>query len=513
MNLLIAFLFPMAAGVCVSVWPGLGGKMRRWLYAAVVLITDLLSISAMVSGGSGTLFKISDQVSALFRLDDVGRFALAAVLILYTAVTFYAFSYMEKEERENVFFAFLFVSFGAMIAVCMSSNLMTLYFSFELATLSSVPLVLHEMTKEAVAAGMKYLFYSIAGALLGLLAVFFVYYYSAGSAEFVYGGFLDPEKIAGHEGVLLAAVFAGIIGFGTKAGMYPMHGWLPTAHPIAPAPASSLLSGIIAKAGVVAVIRLVYYCVGASFLRGTWVQTAWMCLAMLTVFMGSMMAFQEKVIKKRLAYSTISQVSYVMVALSCLSDEGLRGGLLQMMAHMSAKGCLFLAAGVFISALGFHEIHELKGVGKRLPVTMWCFMIAALSLVGIPPMGGFTSKWKIAAAALSNGRGILSVLPPVVLLISALLTAGYLFPVVIDAFFPGRAHHDEDQKADDGAAAAASLNGQPAPDPIYEGMDVIPACDDRSKPDLLMNAPMIALCAAALAVGVFGAQIVGRMTL
>ena len=500
MLLLIAFLFPMIAGVVASVWPGLSGKTRKVLYAGIMLITDALGIAAMRIGTPGTLFAISEQVRAQFRLDDVGRFALAAVLILYTAVCFYAFSYMEKEERESSFFAFFFVSLGAMIAVCMSGNLMTLYFSFELATLSSVPLVLHEMTKDAVAAGMKYLFYSIAGALLGLLAVFFVYYYSAGSAEFVYGGFLDPAKTAGHESVLLVVLFLGIIGFGTKAGMYPMHGWLPTAHPIAPAPASALLSGIIAKAGVVAVIRLVYYCAGADFLRGTWVQTAWLCLAMLTVFMGSMMAFQEKIIKKRLAYSTISQISYIMVALACLSDDGLKGGLLQLMAHMAAKGTLFLSAGVFICALGFHEIHELKGIGKRLPVTMWCFMIAALSLVGIPPMGGFTSKWKIAAAALGNGMGILSVLPPIVLLISALLTAGYLFPVVIDAFFPGKGE----------AAGNASRKGI---DPVYEGMSVIPENDDRSKPDLRMNAPMIALCAAALAVGVFGTQIVGRMTL
>lgn len=501
MNLLIAFLFPMAAGVCISVWPGLSGKTRSRLYAAAVVITDVLCIAAMRTGGTGTLFAVTRQAAAVFRLDDVGRFALCAVLILYTAVCFYAFSYMEKEERVSTFFAFYFVSFGAMIAVCMSANLLTLYFSFELATLSSVPLVLHEMTKEAVTAGMKYLFYSIAGALLGLLAVFFVYYYGGASTDFVYGGFLDAARTAGHEKLLLAVVFLGILGFGTKAGMYPMHGWLPAAHPIAPAPASALLSGIIAKAGIVAVIRLVYYCVGASFLQGTWVQTAWMCLAMLTVFMGSMMAFQEKIIKKRLAYSTISQISYIMVALSCLSEEGLRGGLLQMMAHMAAKGTLFLAAGVFICALGFHEIRELKGVGKRLPVTMWCFMIAALSLVGIPPMGGFTSKWMISAAALSNGMGILSVLPPVILLISALLTAGYLFPVVIDAFFPGRAREEE-------PAAAHAVT-----DPVYEGMAVIPEKDDRTRPDLRMNAPMIALCAAALAVGVFGAQIVGRMTL
>jgi multicomponent Na+:H+ antiporter subunit D len=271
-------------------------------------------------------------------------------------------------------------------------------------------------------------------------------------------------------------ILVGIIGFGTKAGMYPMHGWLPTAHPIAPAPASALLSGIITKAGVIAIIRLVYYCVGADFLRGTWVQTVWMCLALLTILMGSTMAFREKVTKKRLAYSSVSQISYVLFSLSLLTEDGLRGGLLQVISHMSSKGCLFLAAGVFIIVLGAHRVDELRGIGRSLPITMWCFMIASLSLVGIPPMGGFVSKWKISAAALSGAPGIFAIVGPAVLLISALLTAGYLFPIVVDAFFPGNDYEDDGKFAE---------------------------------PGILVNAPMIALCLVALLAGVFGAGIVG----
>ena len=303
---------------------------------------------------------------------------------------------MEHEERQNVFFAFLLISFGALMAVCVSGNLVTLYLSFETLTLTTFPLVLHEMDRAAVAAGLKYLFYSVGGALLGLFAVFFVYSYASGDASFTYGGFLDSAKVAGHEGILLAAVFAGIVGFGTKAGMYPMHGWLPTAHPIAPAPASALLSAIIAKAGVVCVIRLVYFSVGAEFIRGTWVQTAWIILALLTIFMGSMMAFREKMLKKRLAYSSVSQISYIMLGLAMLSDEGLRGGLIHLMSHAASKGTLFMVAGIFIVKLGIRDVGLLKGVGRRMPVTMWCFMIASLSLVGIPPMGGFVAKYYLA---------------------------------------------------------------------------------------------------------------------
>ena len=474
---ILTILFPVIAGTAVSRMKISGEKYRNVLYTVVLVVTDIFCLFTMLFAGRVSLFTIASGTSLAFAPDPLGRFCLAAVMLLYTAVCFYSFEYMKMEERPEVFFAFFFISFGALIAVCLSANLVTLYFCFELATLTSVPLVLHEMTKEAVAAGLKYLFYSIGGALIGLLAVFFVHYYAAGDVTFRLGGFVDPGKMAGAEGIFLAAVFIGIVGFGTKAGMYPMHGWLPTAHPIAPAPASALLSGIIAKAGVIAIIRLVYYSVGAQLLRGTWVQYAWMGIAMLTIFMGSMMAFREKIVKKRLAYSTISQISYILLALSTLSENGLKGGLIHLLSHAASKGCLFLTAGIFIYKLGIREVGQLRGIGKKMPVTMWCFMIAALSLVGIPPMGGFLSKWVIAGAVIQNGEGILSVLPCVVLLISALLTAGYLFPIAIDAFFPGKDREGEEETAD---------------------------CE----PPLLMTAPLAVLCAAALAAGVFGLSLV-----
>lgn len=473
---LFAFLYPVITGILSGIVPLRVKKHHHAVCALIMIFTDLLGILAIIRAERVEILHFSEKAVLSFELDDLGRFALAAVLILFTAVCFYSFTYMEHEKRTPMFFTFFFIALGAMMAVCMSADMVTLYFAFELATLSTVPMVMHEMTRESVTAGLKYMFYSIAGALMGLLAVFYVYTCAAGTVSFRYGGFLDSAKIAGHEQLALIMILVGIIGFGTKAGMYPMHGWLPTAHPIAPAPASALLSGIITKAGVVAIIRLVYFCVGAEFIRGTWVQTVWMCLALLTILMGSTMAFKEKVIKKRLAYSSVSQISYVLFSLSLLSEDGLRGGLLQVISHMSSKGCLFLAAGVFIIVLGAHHVEELKGIGRALPVTMWCFMFAALSLVGIPPMGGFVSKWKIAAAALSGAPGIFAILGPAILLVSAFLTAGYLFPIVVDAFFPGN-----DFESEKGFA----------------------------EPGILVNGAMIALCIVALMAGLFGARVVG----
>ncbi len=478
MLLLLPVIVPILGGILISVRK-MEDAVRNRLYAGLILLTDLSALPALIAGGSVTLVTFSENVTLSFVLDPIGRYFLAAVLMLYTAVTFYAFEYMKMEERPHVFFAFFFVSLGALISVCMAGNLVTLYFCFEMATLTSMPLVLHEMSKDAVAAGLKYLFYSVAGALLGLLGVFFVYYYGTGSRAFVYGGFLDVSKMSGNQTVFLVVCFLAILGFGTKAGMYPMHGWLPTAHPIAPAPASALLSGIIAKAGVMAIIRLVYYSIGAEVLRGTWVQFAWMSLTMLTIFMGSMMAFREKVMKKRLAYSTISQISYILLGLSQLSSEGLQGGLLHLMGHAAAKGCLFLCAGVFIYKLGKRNVDDLRGVGKQMPVTMWCFTIASLSLVGIPPLAGFLSKWVIAMAAIQAGNGVFSILAPVILLVSALLTAGYLLPVVVNAFFPG-----ED----------------------FDVSSLKPA-----EPSRLMTVPMICLCCVMLIVGLFGTGLVGLL--
>lgn len=486
MLILLSILFPVLAGIILYIRNVHKQHEGHGLYTAALLITDALAVLAALYSGPVSLFRLSAKVEISFSYDRIGIWFLIAVLILYTCTLFYSFVYMRIEERDSSFFAFYFISLGALIAVCSADNLVTIYFAFEITTLSTVPLVLHEQTKAAVAAGLKYLFYSIGGALLGLLGVFFVYFYAASDASFVPGGVLDPAKTAGMEPVMLVVFFLAIIGYGTKAGMYPMHGWLPTAHPIAPAPASALLSGIIAKSGILVIIRFVFYSVGADFLRGTWVQTAWMCLSMLTVFMGSMMAFREPVLKKRLAYSTISQISYVMLGLSLMTNEGLEGGLLQVMAHASAKACLFLCAGAFIYRYGLRDVRQLRGIGRTMPVVLWCFTIAAMSLVGIPPMGGFTSKWHLALAALNSGTGAFSVLAPVILLISALLTAGYLFPIMINGFFPG----EEETAVDVEGDVELDIDNDE-----HLSIDATPR---------MMWIPLICLCAASLAVGLFG---------
>ena len=496
MLMLFAIIFPIVCGIVPYFLYRNAERSNHAIYTVGILITDALALLAAFSGGSISLFSLSPKVTFAFSFDNIGRWFLVAVLLLYTLTLFYAYVYMRIEEHEATFFAFYFVSLGALIAVCAADNLVTGYLAFELTTLSTVPLVLHEQTKEAVAAGLKYLFYSIGGALLGLLGVFVVYHFSVDTVRFVPGGILDMTKVAGHEPMLLVVCFLAILGYGTKAGMYPMHGWLPTAHPIAPAPASALLSGIIAKSGVLVIIRFVFYSVGADFLRGTWVQYAWIGIALLTVFMGSMMAYREKVLKKRLAYSTISQISYVMVGLALLTQEGLGGSLLQVMQHAASKACLFLCAGAFIYLYNKRNVDDLRGIGKTMPIVLWCFTFAAMSLVGIPPMGGFTSKWHLALAALNGNIGFLSVLAPVVLLISALLTAGYLFPIMINGFFPGGAHGHGHGSHDGTAPEAPAENKEES----HGAKEATPK---------MMWIPLIGFCLISLFIGLFGHSLLG----
>lgn len=220
-----------------------------------------------------------------------------------------------------------------------------------------------------------------------------------------------------------------------------MHGWLPSAHPVAPAPASAVLSGVITKAGVLGIFRVIFQIVGANNVKNTWVQYVFMTLALITVFMGSMLAYMEKVFKKRLAYSTVSQVSYVLFGIACLNPLALIGALLHVIFHSVLKTTLFLNAGTVIYGTEKHHVEDLKGIGRALPVTMVTFTVAALGLVGIPPVCGFVSKWYLCLGSLeltgSIGTKVFGYLGVAILLVSALLTAGYLLSITIAAFFPG----------------------------------------------------------------------------
>lgn len=458
--LLIPLLLPMAAGIFILLASylehlreagTLGGKKSadvqmksspgqlRLLHIIVMTVLSVSAVIALVLAWTGkrslTLFTLFQDIPVFFRVDEAGRLYVSAISVIWLAAGLYSLVYMRHEGEEKRYFGFYLLLYGVQVALAFSGNLVTMYLFYELMTLVSFPLVLHSGTRESVMAALKYLFYSMCGAYAGLFGIFFLNRY-CDSLTFRAGGVLGTAA-AGHEEILLAAVFVMLVGFGAKAGMLPLHAWLPAAHPVAPSPASAVLSGIIVKAGVLAVIRVVYYVVGPGFLRGTWVQYVWMTLTLITVFMGSLLAFREKVFKKRLAYSTVSQMSYILFGLSLLTPLGFTGALLHVVAHAVIKCGLFLTAGVFLYQLGFSRVEQLTGLGKKMPAVMWCYTVFSLGLIGIPPTAGFISKWYLAEGALISEISVFSWLGPVVLLVSALLTAGYLLPITMKGFFPG----------------------------------------------------------------------------
>ena len=465
-------------------------QQRRWIHTLFMTVMSVSAAAALCLAWSGersvTLFTLVEGIPVFLRIDEVGRFFVTVVSVIWLLTGVYSLVYMGHEGDEKRYFGFYLLLYGVLVGLDFSGNMVTMYLFYELMTLASFPLVLHNGTREAIMAALKYLFYSMCGAYAGLFGIYFLYRFSD-SLIFTAGGTLGAGA-QGHEGILLAAVFVMLVGFGAKAGMLPLHAWLPAAHPVAPSPASAVLSAIIVKSGVLAVIRVVYYIVGPGFIRGTWVQYAWMSLTLITVFMGSLLAFREKVFKKRLAYSTVSQVSYILFGLSLLSPIGFEGALLHVVGHAVIKCGLFLTAGVFLYQFGYTRVEQLTGMGKRMPVAMWCYTLFSLGLVGIPPTVGFISKWYLAEGSLRLGNafgvppvvssqwiiddiGIFSWMGPMVLLLSALMTAGYLLPMAMRGFFPGEEAEGKDWK--------------------------------RREPSLCMLLPLILLAALTLLLGIW----------
>lgn len=433
-------------------------------------------------------FRLNDTLVIYFGLDKIGQIFAGIMGIVWTLAGFFSFEYMKHEEHNKRYFGTYIIVLGVLMGLCFAGNLVTYYAFYEFMTIGSFAMVLHNQSREAIMAALKYLFYSFAGAYMVLFGLYFVHQYATDPAmTFTAEGIIDAATLSGGNSlptVLLVSMLLMILGFSVKAGMFPMHGWLPTAHPVAPAPASAVLSGIIVKGGVLGIIRVIYFVFGPQNFSGTYVQTTVLILSLITVFMGSMLAYREKVLKKRLAYSTVSQVSYILFGIFMINDTSMQGSLLHVVAHALIKSTLFLCAGAIIYITGCTKVSQLRGIGKKMPVMLWCFTFVSLGLIGIPPMGGFVSKWYLCMGALSVKMPVFSILGPVILLVSALLTAGYLLPITINGFLPGNTFEEE--------AAAAE-----------EADENFHAYKVAKEPKLIMLIPIIIMTVLSIVIGLF----------
>jgi len=389
----------------------------------------LISIFLYFGESKIVIFQFNDFLNIYFKIDKLGMLFSLLVSVLWIFTTIYSMEYMKHEGKEKRFFTFFMATLGVTLGIAFSGNLITLYIFYEFLTLITFPLVIHSETAEALKSGKKYLIYSFGGAALILLGMVIVFYLT-NDTTFVQSGIV--KNLSGSNiNLYMISYTAMFIGFGVKAALVPFHSWLPAAM-VAPTPVSALLHAVaVVKSGVFALFRMSYFIFGAGVLARFHINVLLTVLIAVSIIMGSFLALHQSNLKKRLAYSTISQLGYILLGLVMLNKEAFMGGLLHLINHAFIKITLFFCVGAILYTTHKTDISQIRGIGKEMPITMGCFAIASISLVGIPPTNGFVSKWYLAQGGLNAGKWIF----PVILLLSALLTALYLLPIITEAFF------------------------------------------------------------------------------
>lgn len=436
--ILLVILIPVIAGILVLLIPfKKRGHMEIFLESMVILNSILVwNLLLHRPENIFTLANFTGNLSISFDVDGMGMVFGGLVSALWPLATLYAFEYMTKEEHEKVFFMFYTMTYSVTLGISFAANLLTMYFFYELLTLVTVPLVMHTLTREAILASRKYLYYSLGGAAFAFIGLIFVIIYGT-TTDFVLGGVLDLAKIGGRTNVLLLIYVIAFMGFGVKAAICPFNSWLPDAG-VAPTPVTALLHAVaVVKSGAFAIIRLTFYSFGTEFLKGTWAQNVVMVIVMFTIVYGCSRAVKETHIKRRLAYSTVSNLSYILFGVTIMTPLGMAGALTHLIFHAVIKISAFFCAGAIMHQTDRQYVHELDGMGYKMPCVFGVFTVSSLALMGVPGLAGFISKWNLASAAVESGNP-LAYGGIACLLISALLTAIYMFTIVIRAFFPGR---------------------------------------------------------------------------
>jgi multicomponent Na+:H+ antiporter subunit D len=339
-------------------------------------------------------------------------------------IVIYSIGYYRDREEGRKFFYFLLIAIGGCLGVALSGNMLTFFLFFELMSLMFFPMVAYKSTPEAKAAGLKFFFMTILSGVALFWAVVIVYN-AAGTLSFGSGGLFETSTP-----MLLVAFCCFLISFGIKAAMLPLHFWMPDAYASAPTPAAAVSSAMMLKTGVLGLIRVFHDIFGLALIQETGWNIILLVLALLSMIYGSICAFAQDDLNRRLAYSGIAQVGYMLLGIALLTELALVGTVYHIMAHAFMKGCMFLCAGVIFVNTGKTRISEMKGIGLQMPVTMLAFTVAAVSAVGVPPFNVFVSKWHLGLGAYQAGMPLIIIL----LLLSSILNAAYYFPISINAF-------------------------------------------------------------------------------
>ena len=446
--IIAAIALPILGAAAIPLLPFRSRKGMLWYIEAVVLLTSVI-VGCLLLDGKTEVFHVVHFVQNLsisFKIDGLSMVFAGLVAVLWPLATLYAFEYMSHAKNEKSFFLFYVMTYGVTLGIAFASDILTMYFFYELLTLVTVPLVMHTQTREAILAVRRYLYYSIGGAAFALMSMIFVIVYG-NTCEFQMGGVFSPAVLLRHGDMLLWIYFFSFMGFGVKAAVFPMSSWLPQAG-VAPTPVTALLHAVaVVNAGAFSIIRLTYYSFGPEFLRGTWVQNVCLALTMFTIVYGCSRAVKESHIKRRLAWSTVSNLSYILFGAVMMTPQGLVGALAHFVFHGFMKITSFLCAGAFMHQTGKKYVYEMDGMGRSMKITFGCFAVSALGLMGVPGFAGFISKWNLTAAAAESGN-VIAYAGVACLLLSALLTAIYMLSIVCRAFFPSRREKAPETAAD-----------------------------------------------------------------
>ena len=372
---------------------------------------------------------IAEGINLHFRADATGIMFASLASFLWVITSFYNIGYMRKlkEEHQTGYFASFALCLSATMGIALSANLLTFFIFYEILAIATYPLVIHKRSEEAIQAGRKYLGYALIAGQVFLIAIIWIQII-CGDLTFQAGGFLAGKA---PDPVLQTIFFLMIFGAAVKSGIMPLHGWLPTAM-IAPTPVSALLHAVaVVNAGVFAILRITGFVFGPQLLADIGAAEVLAWVASFTIIVASLIALGQDNLKRRLAYSTVSQLSYMILGACLLTPTAIMGGMFYMVAHSFMKITLFFCAGAIYATHHISDISEMKGIGKKMPFTMAAFTIGAVGITGLPFIVGFIGKWNIAMGALQSGQGIFIA----VLIGSALLSAGYFLPIVNIAFF------------------------------------------------------------------------------
>lgn len=365
----------------------------------------------------------------VLRADALSLLFVILSSVLWLVTTVYAIGYLEDSPHRSRFFGFFSLCVTATVGVALAGNLITFLLFYELLTLATYPLIIHRGTEEARRAGRTYLIYTIAGGTLLLIGTVWLYGI-AGTLEFSYQGFVAP-LIDTHRVSLIIIFTLLIAGLGVKAALVPLHGWLPLAM-VAPAPVSALLHAVaVVKAGAFGIVRVVNDVYGVETAAGLGVTGPLAVIAAVTIIYGSLRALFQDDLKRRLAYSTVSQVSYIVLGIAIAGPIATVGGLVHLVHQGVMKITLFFCAGNLAETLGIHKISEMNGVGQRMPWTMAAFTLGAFGMIGAPPLAGFITKWYLGLGALEAGQDWVII----ILAGSSLLNAAYFLPILYAAWF------------------------------------------------------------------------------